>query len=131
MEVRDLVMQRQPTPQHDPLQKGQFLCHEQALKEAKLTLADLTDISILPLTKLEGKKKKASDAKTRDTTVSNAIGLKSWDAKKVHCFLVCYHCGKRRCIYCLTEATYIAAFQHCSAKAGVCIKPVLLWRSSI
>ena len=33
-------------------------------------------------------------------------GLKSWNVKTVRAFLVCYNCGKRRCIYSAKDAQY-------------------------
>ena len=75
-EVRNLVIQRQPTPQLDTFRKGHFLPREQAVEEAKVTPGALTNLSDLPSAKLKGKKKSVSDAKKRDVAMSSNVGLK-------------------------------------------------------
>ena len=41
--------------------------------------------------------------------MAKEVGLKSWDSKKVRCFLTCCFCGKRRCIYSKVDEDYKAA----------------------
>ena len=48
---------------------------------------------------------------TRDSDLSKELGLKSWDTKRVRAFSICYHCGKRRCIYSAWDDDYIACME--------------------
>jgi len=48
---------------------------------------------------------------TRDSDLSKELGLKSWGDKRVRAFLICYHCGKRRCIYSARDDDYIACME--------------------
>ena len=41
--------------------------------------------------------------------LSKSLILKSWDGKKVRAFVICYHCGKRRCICTGKDEDYLAA----------------------
>ena len=41
--------------------------------------------------------------------VAKEVGLRYWEGKKVRGFLVCYHCGKRRCIYSPQDKEYKTA----------------------
>ena len=65
-------------------------------------MAALTNFSDLPSYKNEGDKTKAQ----RDKEVTKELKLKSWDGKKVRSIVVCYHCGKRRCIFSPTDETF-------------------------
>lgn len=99
MEVRDLVMQRTPTPRHDPLRVGHFKRREQLLSSANTNPNAMTDLTDLPSMKEDKNKEDTKERTNRDLLVSQAAGVRSWEFKKVKGFVVCYHCGKRRCIY--------------------------------
>jgi len=45
----------------------------------------------------------------RDKKIEKELKLRSWEPKKVRSFVVCYNCGKRRCIYSPSDAVYIGA----------------------
>ena len=62
----------------------------------------LTDFSDLPSYKSQGAETKAQ----RDRAVAKELKLKSWDPKKLRSFIVCYFCGKRRCIYSPSDADF-------------------------
>ena len=107
--IRELVMQRQPTPQADTKRKGHFLSREQSLVESANIPSSLVDLSALPSAIGDTLKVVARKKTQRDTAVSKVLNLKSWDAKKVRAVLKCYHCAKPRCIYSPVDATYNAA----------------------
>ena len=110
VQFRELAMQRHPCPIADPSRKGHFLLRCQALNPANDTLSALTDLSYLPSINqkegtLEGDaKKEAEKRKSRDAAMTVKSGLKSWNVKTVRAFLVCYNCGKRRCVYSAKDA---------------------------
>ena len=109
-DVRNLVMQRQPTPILDPIRKGHFLRREQAFGESTTLPRDaLVDLSDLPLNVGDPKKEDAKKRTKRDVDVTKALGLKSWDGKKVRAIVTCYHCMKRRCICARRDEDFIAA----------------------
>jgi len=114
MEVRDLVMQRTPTPRHDPLRVGHFKRREQLLSSANTNPNAMTDLTDLPSMKEDKNKEDTKERTNRDLLVSQAAGVRSWEFKKVKGFVVCYHCGKRRCIYSNNDKAYadaLVAFQ--------------------
>ena len=45
--------------------------------------------------------------KKRDTEVGKAA--KGWDAKRVRAIVQCFHCGKARCSYTVTDDDYSSA----------------------
>jgi hypothetical protein len=109
-DVRDLVMQRQPTPIRDPIRKGHFLRREQAFGESTTLPRDaLVDLSDLPSNVGDPKKEEARKRAKRDVDINKALGLKSWDGKKVRAIVTCFHCMKRRCIFTVTDADFSAA----------------------
>ena len=109
VEVRELAMQRQPTPRADPNQDGHFLRHEQALLESANNQKLFTDLLDMPLSVGDPKKKEAKTRKVRDEKICKELKLKSWDGKKVRGFVTCFHCAKRRCVYTGVEQDYLAA----------------------
>ena len=100
-EVRDLVMQRQPTPQKDSHRVGHFMCRDDALELFADDSSALTNFSDLPSfnSNKQAMKGDKEAKKVRDKKVDKEAGLKSWDPKKVRSILTCFSCGKRRCIF--------------------------------
>ena len=109
LEVKDLAMQRQPTPRSDPNRPGHFFRRDQALAAAVNNPNALSDLSEMPSNAGDKKKELNKKHKERDAKLTKELILKSWDGKKVRAFLICYHCGKRRCIYTGKEEGYLAA----------------------
>ena len=107
--LRDLVMQRQPTPIFDTKRKGHFLCRDQSLVESANSPASLIDLSALPSAIGDPLKVDTKKRTKRDAEVNKALKLKSWDPKKVRGVLKCYHCAKPRCIYSPVEESFNAA----------------------
>ena len=99
IDVRELAMQRQPTPRRDPHRKGNFLRRNEALKQCSFDDSTLIDLSDLPSSVGDRKKNETKLKSIRDVERTKSLKLKSWDSKKVRSFLTCYHCGKRRCVY--------------------------------
>ncbi len=102
LQYRDLALQRQPTPILDKTRGEHFFSRNDAIDRFAGNRAALTDFSDLPSHKSTGDTSKAQ----RDKDVTKELKLKSWDGKKVRAFIACYHCGKRRCIYSPTDATF-------------------------
>jgi len=109
LDVRDLAMQRQPTPRLDPSRPGHFLCRDQALKEAPNHPNALTDLTDMPSNVGDKDKKKLKAAKERDVSVTKSLGLKSWEGRKIRAIITCFNCNKRRCIYSPKDEEFIAA----------------------
>ena len=112
--IRELAMQRQPTPLLDPRRKGHFLSRDDALKATANNPDASSDMSDLPSDKDDQVKQAATKRAQRDIALAKLLKMKSWDPKKVRAFLTCYHCGKRRCVYSPTDPTWEAgkeAFQ--------------------
>ena len=107
--IRDLVMQRQPTPQVDTKRKGHFLSRDQSLVESANTPSSVVNLSALPSAIADPLKVDTRKKTARDTKLAKDLKLKSWDAKKVRGVLQCYHCAKPRCIYSPVEDGYNAA----------------------
>jgi len=106
--IRDLVMQRQPTPQVDTKRKGHFLSRDQSLVESANTPSSVVDLSFLPSAIADPFKVDTRKKTARDTKLAKDLKLKSWDAKTVWGVLQCYHCAKTRCIYSPVEDGYSA-----------------------
>ena len=104
--VRELAMQRQPTPRMDPSREGHFLPRDQALKEAVHNPSYLTDLSDMPSSVGNPKKEETKKRKARDIKIDKDLKLKSWDGKKVRGFVTCFFCNKRRCLYAATDPEY-------------------------
>ena len=109
LEVRDLALQRQPTPRLDPNRPDHFFRRDQALAAAVNNPSALTELSDMPSSIGDEKKELAKKHKARDADLAKRLNLKSWEGKKVRAFLICYHCGKRRCIYTGKDGDYHAA----------------------
>ena len=107
--IRELVMQRQPTPQAETHRKGHFLRRDQSLVEHANNPSSLVDLSCLHSNIGDPLKVDARKKTKRDTALTKVLNLKSWDAKKVRAVLKCYHCAKPRCIYSPVEASFNAA----------------------
>lgn len=105
-EFRELAMQRQPTPIKDPKREGHFYGRSDALAVLGGNDDCLIDLSDLPSFVVDEKKR---DKAKRDREITKELGLKSWDSKRVRCFLVCYNCGKRRCVYSPRDDEYVNA----------------------
>ena len=102
-------MQRQPTPRADLDRVGHFMHRDDALREASMNKSLLVDLSDLPSGVGDPKKAEAKEWAARDVRVAKEVGLRYWEGKKVRGFLVCYHCGKRRCIYSPQDKEYKTA----------------------
>ena len=72
---------------------------DDALNQAKNDPGAITNLSALPSSAEKKHMENGKTKATHDSDLSKELGLKSWDAKRVQAFLICYHCGKRRCIY--------------------------------
>ena len=102
--VRDLIMQRQPTPRIDTTHKNrmnQFLRRDEALLLIGDNEKALNDLSDLPSKKTADKEAAEEKKKRggRDFDINKKLKLKSWDPKKVRGAVVCYFCAKPRCIF--------------------------------
>ena len=93
--VRDLVMQRQPTPRADVNIVGHFMHRDDALREASVNKSLLVNLSDLPSSVGDPKKAEVKEWAARDVKVAKEVGLRYRESKKVRGFLICYHCGKR------------------------------------
>ena len=74
--IRDLVMQRQPTPRADVDRVGHFMHRDDALREASVNKSLLVDLSDLPSSVGDPKKSEAKEWAARDVRVANEIGLR-------------------------------------------------------
>ena len=81
--ICDLVMQRQSTPQTDTKRRGNFMSRMQALVENANSPRSVVDFSALPSAIGDPMKVETSKTSIRDTKVTKALNLKSWDANKV------------------------------------------------
>ncbi|KAL7550297.1 hypothetical protein ACHAWF_013536 [Thalassiosira exigua] len=106
IEHQELAFQRQPTPIEDPNRKGHYYRRGDALERFSGKLTSLTDLSHLPSHMEEMMNK---DLAKRDVNLAKELKLKSWDSKRIRALVVCYNCGKRRCIYSPTDESYTAA----------------------
>ena len=109
LDVRNLAMQRQPTPRADPNRAGHFLSRDQALKEAPNHPNALTDLIDMPSNVGDKDKKQLQEAKKRDLEVTKALNLKSWEGRRIRAIIMCFNCNKRRCIYSPKDEEFIAA----------------------
>ena len=105
LHVQELALQRQPTPVNDPNNKGHFYCRNDALKVFAGDTAAFTNLSDLPSQNVEKPTTKA-EKKARDTAMAKELGNKIWSANRVRCFITCFHCAKRRCVYSRNEPDY-------------------------
>ena len=96
--VRDLVLQRQPTPADNRLRPGHYYSRKEALKNFGGKSKYLTDLSCLP-SKMSTTKDKAQqkDKKKRDTREGNKVS--KWADTSVRFSLTCEECGKVRCLF--------------------------------
>ena len=69
----------------------------------------LVDLSDLPSSVSDPKKAEVKEWVAHDVKVAKEVGLRYWESKKVRGFLICYHCGKRRCIYSPQDKEYNTA----------------------
>ena len=97
--IGDMVMQRQMAPCTDVDKVGHFMHRDDALREASVNKSLFVDLSDLPSSVGDPKKSEAKEWAAHDVKVTKKAGLRYWESKKVWGFLVCYHCGKRHCIY--------------------------------
>eukprot|EP00986_Skeletonema_menzelii_P017799 scaffold22121_cov69-Skeletonema_menzelii.AAC.2 len=108
LHVQELALQRQPTPVNDPANAGHFYCRNDALKVFAGNTAAFTNLSDLPSQSVEKATTKA-EKKKRDTAIAKALGKNIWAANRVRCFVTCFHCAKRRCVYSPDKAGYLLA----------------------
>ena len=108
--VRDLVMQRQPTPRldtSDQSRRGHFICQSEALCLFAGNANAMTNLSDLPSKTNTDKKEDGKKAKgSRDTAKNKSMMLRSWENKKVQAIVSCYHCGKPHCIFACEAGDY-------------------------
>ena len=101
-QFRNVALQRQPTPIINPRRTEHFYSRDEVITMFAGNEDALTDFSDLPSYKSQGAETKAQ----RDRAVAKELKLKSWDPKKLRSFIVCYFCGKRRCIYSPSDADF-------------------------
>ncbi len=111
-QFRDIALQRQPIPIINPSRKEHFYSRDEAITMFAGKEDALTDFSDLPSYKGKGVESKAQ----RDRAVVSKLNLKSWDGKKVRSIVICYFCGKRRCIYSPTDAAFATGSAALKAK---------------
>ena len=101
--VRDLVLQRQPTPIHDKKRPGHFLSRKESLlsfhenSSTKL----LTDLSCLPsktACKNSGNEKDSKKKKKKEDTAAGNT-LSKWAATNVRRTVTCEDCRRPRCLF--------------------------------
>ena len=102
--IRDLIMQRIPTPILDKTSPdgSHFHRYEEAIKLFGKDPKSFTDLSCLPsaLSAANDKDKLSKTEKVkRDAKVTKELGLRSWDAKKVFATVNCFACMKPRCLF--------------------------------
>ena len=100
--VRELALQRQPTPKLDRTDKnrtGHYLTRTEALRGLSNGNAKATyDLSDLPSKISQMESSANSKEKTaRDAEVTKALVLRSWENKKVTATVICFNCNKARC----------------------------------
>ena len=103
-EIRDLVLQRQPTPRLDTTnarEKSHFLSRDDAHKIFGNNPGALCDLSDLPSKAGDDLKQAEKSKSNRDKDVAAKMKLRSWEAKKVRSIVKCYNCNKSRCVYSL------------------------------
>ena len=101
IQLRDIAMQRQPTPRIDPNRPGLFLRRNDALhiySNQPTTLNYMSDITSMHTT--DNKVIEARKVNTaRDVEVKNNLKLRIWYTKKVKGILKCFNCNKPRCYF--------------------------------
>ena len=107
--IRDLVMQRQPTPRFDPSRTGHFLRRDQAMTEAPVNSTNLSELSDLPSNIGDKNKEEIKKWVVRDQELNKALKLRGWEGKQVHAFVNYFFCAQRRCIYTPIAADFKAA----------------------
>jgi hypothetical protein len=104
--LRELVMERQPTPRADPNRRQHFLRRDEALalfREQGSKPQDLVDLSALPSAQVSEAASAKKERKDRDLEVTKKMKLQSWSASKVRALVTCWLCGKPRCLYSTRE----------------------------
>ena len=133
-DVRDIVMQRQPTPKKDTARRGHYLTRQKTLAEFEGDLDDtskmkrLTDTSCLP-----SKVPQKLPPQKRNIDVKNGKTLKSWDASYVRQSVHCEECARPRCIFAksiLTEDEVMQLQSHIENTQFICGNPLFQEASS-
>ena len=111
--VRDLALQRQPTPKLDRTDQnrsGHYLKRSDALRLSDGNENAACDLSDLPSKVAHQETSEAGKAKTaRDAAVTRELGLRSWENSKVRGTAICFHCNKARCLYSVTVPAFLGA----------------------
>ena len=94
-DVRDLVLQRQPTPIQDPTRTDHFYERKKALAKFKNNQKSLTDLSDLPSKNATATHKSEMGIKKKRDAV---VGGK-WAPSSVRDSVACWECGKPRCLF--------------------------------
>lgn len=127
-DVREIVMQRQPTPKKDTARRGHYLTRQKALAEFKDDLDNtskmkrLTDTSCLP-----SKVTHKLPPQKRKVDVDNGRPLKSWDASYVRQSVDCEECARPRCIFAksiLTKDEVMQFQSHIENTQFICGNPL-------
>ena len=93
--IRDLVLQRQPTPQKKD--NEHYLSREEALSEYEGQEKALTNFECLPSKAITKKKTAKTEIRKRDTSVGKLVS--KWAACNVRGTLQCDECMKPRCLF--------------------------------
>lgn len=111
--VRELALQRQPTPKLDRTDQnrsGHYLTRTDALRLSNGDAKAAYDLSDLPSKVAQIKSSEDSKEKTaRDAEVTKALALRSWENKKVTATVICFNCNKARCLYSTTVDGFLGA----------------------
>jgi hypothetical protein len=84
-EIRNIVMQRQPTPIQDPSRPGHFYPRVKALSKFKDDPASLLNLFDLPSKNPKSTSKSQEKERKAQRSVRNSVA--------------CWECGKQRCLF--------------------------------
>ena len=73
---------------------GHFMHRDDAFQEASVNKSLLVNLPDLLSSVGDPKKAEVKEWAAHDVKVAKEVGLRYWESKKVHGFLICYHCGK-------------------------------------
>ena len=109
--IRELALQRQPTPKMDRTDKnrsGHYLTRTDVLHFSNGNANAVCDLTDLPSKVAQKESSEYGKEETaRDVAVTKALGLRSWEGKKVKCVVICFHCNKSRCLYSITSDKFV------------------------
>ena len=95
--VRELAMQRQPTPKLDKSRPGHFYSREAAIAKFGQKDSSLVDFSDLPTKKGDRPSDAKKTAKKRDTQVGKSVS--KWAPTSVRATVTCENCARPRCLF--------------------------------